>query len=500
MSQENQSTPALTAIDGGTSYQQLPQNIEAEQAVLGALLVNNDAAGKVGDFLLSEHFYEPAHQRIYDAALRLIERNQLANPVTLKHYFEQDQTLSEVGGAQYLVRLASSAVTVYNVEHYARVVHDLALRRSLMDIGDEMLHDAGDADIDDDATQQIERAEHRLFQLAETGQRDNGFQSFNTAITEAIRMADAAYKRDSKLVGLSTGLVDLDQKLGGLHRSDLIILAGRPAMGKSALATNIAFHIANCYRAQINEHGEREIEDGAVVGYCSLEMSAEQLATRILSERAEVPSEKIRRGDIREDDFHRVAAASQEIMEKPLFIDDTPALSISALRTRARRLKRTQGLGLIVVDYLQLLRPSGRSRNDNRVQEISEITQGLKALAKELDVPVLALSQLSRAVEQRDDKRPHLADLRESGAIEQDADVVMFLYREEYYHERNKPADDSKDFHEWQDKMSDIYGKAEVILGKQRHGPTGIVGLQFEREFTKFNNLVRNDHLPDAVF
>jgi replicative DNA helicase len=498
MTQDGNSATNLTAIDGTAGYRALPHNIEAEQAVLGALLVNNDAAGRVGEFLQAVHFYEPAHQRIFDAASRLIERSQLANPVTLKHFFEQEQTLGQVGGAAYLGRLVGAAVTVYNVAHYARIVHDLAIRRSLIDIGEEMLHDAVDADVDDGAQEQIERAEQRLFDLAETGQREGGFQSFRAALVTAIDMAAAAYKRDSLLVGLSTGLTDLDQKLGGLHRSDLIILAARPAMGKTALATNIAFHAAVNFRAETDEHGQKRTLDGAVVGFFSLEMSAEQLATRILAEQAGIPSEKIRRGAIGEDEFHRVVEVSQRLDETPLFVDDTPALSIAALRTRARRLKRTHGLGLIVVDYLQLLRPSGRARHDNRVQEISEITQGLKALAKELDVPVLALSQLSRAVEQREDKRPQLADLRESGAIEQDADVVMFLYREEYYHERKEPEHDTPQHAEWLEKAERIHGIAELIIGKQRHGPTGTVRLQFTRETTKFNNLDLPDHLPDG--
>ena len=407
--------------------------------------------------------------------------------------------MSEVGGTQYLGRLAGAAVTVYEVEHYARVVHDLALRRSLIDIGEEVQHDAAEAEIDDDATQQIERAEHRLSQLAETGQRDGGFQSFNTALTEAIHMADAAYKRDTLLVGLPTGLTDLDRILGGLHRSDLLILAARPAMGKTALATNIAFHAADSFKSTTDEQGQTKVENGGVVGFFSLEMSAEQLATRILAEEAKIPSEKIRRGEVGEEQFHDIVAATQRIREAPLFIDDTPALSIAALRTRARRLKRTQGLGLVVVDYLQLLRPSGRTRNDNRVQEISEITQGLKALAKELDVPVLALSQLSRAVEQREDKRPQLSDLRESGAIEQDADVVMFLFREEYYHERKQPEPDTPEHEKWLERAEQIHNLAEVIIGKQRHGPTGTIQLQFQRETTKFHNYDPGDHLPDAV-
>ncbi|MDP6707740.1 MAG: replicative DNA helicase [Alphaproteobacteria bacterium] len=503
MTHDISNAATLTAIDSSdddAGYRVLPHNVEAEQAVLGAILVNNDAASRTSEFLLPEHFYEPAHQRIYDAATRLIERQQLATPVTLKHYFEQDQTLAEVGGAQYLGRLAGAAVTVYEIEHYARVVHDLALRRSLIDISDEVRHDAVEADIDDDAESQIERAEHRLFELAETGQNEGGFQSFNAALTEAIHMADAAYKRDTLLVGLPTGLADLDRILGGLHRSDLVILAARPAMGKTSLATNIAFHVADSYKSTVDEHGRTKVENGAVVGFFALEMSAEQMATRILAEEAKISSEKIRRGEVSETQFHDIVAATQRIREAPLFIDDTPALSIAALRTRARRLKRTQGLGLVVVDYLQLLRPSGRSRNDNRVQEISEITQGLKALAKELDVPVLALSQLSRAVEQREDKRPQLSDLRESGAIEQDADVVMFLFREEYYHERKQPEPDTPEHEKWLQRAEQIHNLAEVIIGKQRHGPTGTIKLQFHREHTKFHDYDPSDHLPDAVF
>ena len=502
MTSDATSPRALTAIPGGnheSDYRLPPHNVEAEQALLGAILVNNDAANRVSDLLQADHFYEPAHQRIYDAALKLIERSQLANPVTLKHYFEQDQALSDVGGAHYLARLAGAAVSVYNVDHYARTVHDLALRRRLIDVGEEMLHKAYEADVDEDAEAQLEGAEQRLFQLAETGRQDSGFQSFRYALTEAIRMADAAFKRDSHLVGLSTGLADLDRKLGGLHPSDLVILAGRPAMGKSALATNIAFDAASSYRETVDSNGRTTVEDGAVVGLFSLEMSAEQLVTRILGEQSQIPSESIRRGNIKRDDFENLVVASQRLSETPLFIDDTPALSISALRTRARRLKRTHGLGLIVVDYLQLIRPSGNARHDNRVQEISEITQGLKALAKELDLPVLALSQLSRAVEQREDKRPQLSDLRESGAIEQDADVVMFLFREEYYHERRQPTEDTEEHAKWQAKGDKIRGIADLIIGKQRHGPTGTIQLQFEAQYTKFQNLGLNDHLPDAV-
>jgi replicative DNA helicase len=491
---------ALAAFPGAAeaNYRLPPHNAEAEQALLGAILVNNDAASRVSEFLLKEHFHEPAHGRIYEAALKLIERGQIANPVTLRHYFEHDEALKDVGGAGYLARLAGAAVTLYNVEHYGRAIYDLALRRALIAIGEEMRERAYDAEIDEDAARQIEAAEGSLFRLAESGRAEGGFRSFRDALAEAIEMADAAFKRDTPLVGLGTGLTDLDRKLGGMHNSDLIILAARPAMGKTALATNIAFHVASSFRAEAGPDGKPKTVDGGAVAVFSLEMSSEQLATRVLAEQAELPSDKIRRGEIRQEEFHRLVAVSSRIDAIPLYIDDTPALTISALRTRARRLKRTKGLDLIVVDYLQLLRPSGQGRTENRVQEISEITQGLKAIAKELNVPVLALSQLSRAVEQREDKRPQLADLRESGSIEQDADVVMFLYREEYYHERKEPTPDTEEHRAWMEHGERIAGVAELIIGKQRHGPTGTVKLQFQREITKFRNLEVSDRLPDG--
>lgn len=501
MNSETTNGPILTAFDGGiedtASYRQPPNNIEAEQALLGAIFVNNDALNKVSDFLNPEHFHEPVHQRIYEATLKLVERGQIANPVTLKHFFEADDALTDVEGPKYLARLAGAAVSIINVENYGRVVFDLAIRRELIGVGEDMVNEAFDSDIDQPAHQQIEEAEQRLFSLAETGERERGLIEFGTALTETINMAEAAFHRDGMLTGIATGLIDLDKKLGGLHRSDLLILAGRPAMGKSALAANIAFHAAQSYQRAKDADADMEKQDGAVVAFFSLEMSAEQLATRLLAEQAEISSERVRRGDISSDDFSRLASAAAQIQSVPLYIDDTPALTISALRTRARRLKRTKDLGMIVVDYLQLLRPSGRGP-ENRVQEISEITQGLKALAKDLDVPVLALSQLSRQVEQRDDKRPLLSDLRESGSIEQDADVVMFVYREEYYHERKEPELDTPEHAEWQDKAERIHGLAEVIIGKQRHGPTGTIRLLFEREFTKFRNLETSDHLPDA--
>ena len=503
MSTDSTNGPILATIgdpeidEQGVAYRAPPANLEAEQALLGAILVNNEAASRVTDFLRPEHFQEPGHQRIFAAALKLIERGQIANPVTLKYFFDQDEALAEVGGAQYLARLAGAAVSVINAQHYGRAIFDLALRRGLIEIGEAMVNQAYEADVEVEAGDQIEVAEQNLFELAEHGQTDRGPLSFDRVLASAINMAEAAYNRDGQMMGVSSGLVDLDQKLGGLHPSDLVILAGRPAMGKSSLAANIAFHAAHNIKRKKMEDGQEKVVDGAVVAFFSLEMSAEQLATRLLAEQSRINSEKIRRGDISEDEFSRMVSATQAIEQAPLYIDDTPALTISALRTRSRRLMRQHDLGLVVVDYLQLLRGTGRGA-ENRVQEISEIAQGLKALAKELDIPVLALSQLSRQVESREDKRPLLSDLRESGSIEQDADVVMFVYREEYYHEWKQPEPDTPDHAKWLEKADQIHGIAEVIIGKQRHGPTGTVRLQFEREFTKFSNLEAAGHYPDA--
>jgi replicative DNA helicase len=481
-----------------------PYNIEAEQALLGAIFRNNLAHGRVSDFLEAEHFGNAVHARIYAAIGKLVERGQIANPVTLKNLFDQDGALAEIGGAQYLTRLAESAVTIINAEDYGRRIHDLHLRRQLIGLGEDVVNDAFRHDLDDDAITQIERAEARLFELASTGQAEGGPRPFHTALASAINAAESAFKRDGRTVGVATGFIDLDKKMGGLHPSDLIIAAGRPGMGKTAFATNIAFNAAKAYRAVPGQDGRPIAEDGAVIGFFSLEMSAEQLATRILAEESGVPSDRIRRGDVRREDFDKFVAASQRLASVPLYIDDTPALSIAALRTRARRLKRQHGLGLIVVDYLQLMRPATASRGlDNRVQEISEITRGLKAIAKELDVPVLALSQLSRQVEQREDKRPQLADLRESGSIEQDADVVMFIFREEYYRGREPKIEENetqekfnKRNEEWHDLMERIHGIAEIIIAKQRHGPIGTVKLHFEAEITKFDNYIGPETLP----
>jgi replicative DNA helicase len=495
--------------EGDVTYRTPPHNIEAEQALLGAILVNNAAYHRVSEFLRPEHFAEAVHGRIFAAIVKLIERGQIANPVTLKNLFDQDGALADIGGAVYLARLAASVVTIINAEDYGRTVHDLYLRRQLIAIGEDVVNAAHDYDLERDARQQIETAEKQLFDLATTGQYEGGFRAFKQALTEAIDMAEAAFKRSGRTTGVSTGFTDLDKLLGGLHPSDLVVLAGRPSMGKTALATNIGFHAARAYRATQAPDGRTVAEDGAVIGFFSLEMSAEQLATRILSEESGVASDRIRRGDVSHEDFDRFVQASQRLASVPFFVDDTPALTIAGLRTRARRLMRQQGLGLILVDYLQLLRGGGDGRgSENRVQEISEITRGLKALAKELNVPVIALSQLSRAVEQREDKRPMLSDLRESGSIEQDADVVMFVFREEYYLSRGEPTrrpeetDDkfNERYDRWKERLEQVHGTAEVIIAKQRHGPIGKVTLRFEGETTRFDNFVSDDHLPDASF
>ncbi len=482
-----------------------PHNFEAEQALLGAILVNNAAYQRVAEFLRPEHFADPLHGRLFDSIGKLIERGQVVSAVTLKTYVEQDEDMKAAGGAVYLARLAAASVHVINAGDFGRAIHDLYLRRQLIDVGGTMVNEAFGADVDETALQQIEIAEKKLYDLASTGQIEGGFKPFRTALTEATVAAEAAYHRVGQLTGVATGLSQLDRLLGGLHRSDLIILAGRPSMGKSALATNIGFNAARAYREEIVD-GAPKVVDGAVVGFFSLEMSAEQLATRMIAEQSEIPSEKIRKGELISSDFDKVLSISHQLEHLNFFIDDTPALSIAALRTRARRLKRTHGLGVLIVDYLQLLAPSGRSRQENRVQEVSEITRGLKTLAKELDVPVVALSQLSRAVEQREDKRPQLADLRESGSIEQDADVVMFVYRDEYYLMREEPKRRDNETMEhfnqrhddWKQRCEQNYGKAEVIVAKQRHGPVGIVHLSFEGQFTKFGNLPADEDRPGA--
>ena len=483
---------------------QLPHNIEAEQGLLGALLINNDALEQISDFLLARHFFDPVHARVYEAVSKLINNGNLASPVTLKTYLDHDDGLATLGGAGYLARLASNATTIANARQYGRTIYDLAVRRELITVGEEMIADSFKAEIDENPASLIDKAEQSLYEIAEKGAHSSGFMPFEESLAGAIEMAERAYQREGHLSGISTGFRSLDGMLGGFQESDLIILAGRPSMGKTALATNMAFSIANDYlKAQTSGNTETmpdgtvKVKDGGVVGFFSLEMSAEQLATRMLAERSGVSSSNIRKGDIIEDEYGRLVAAARDLNDAPLFIDHTGAIPIATLAARARRLKRQRGLGLIVIDYLQLVRASNTRSNDGRVQEVSEITQGLKALAKELNVPVLALAQLSRQVETRDDKRPLLADLRESGSIEQDADIVMFVYREPYYLAREKPTEGTEEFLRWQERMSLVDGTAEVIIGKNRHGPTGTAKMAFEDRFTRFSDLVEDNHLPE---
>ncbi|TCL09803.1 replicative DNA helicase [Shimia isoporae] len=466
----------------------MPHSIEAEQQLLGAILTNNDIFDRVASVITSEHFYDPVHARIYEVAAARIAKNNLASPVTLKAFLEDDEGLKELGGPAYLARLAGAAISAFAARDYAQMIYDMAIRRELIGLGDNISTKARKADVKLEPKEQIVEAEQALYKLSEQGQTERGFVSFLKAVTEAVNTANAAYQRDGGLAGISTGLIDLDKKLGGLHPSDLLILAGRPSMGKTSLATNIAFNVAKAYKKGTKPDGTEGAVEGGVVGFYSLEMSAEQLAARILSEAAEIPSEQIRKGDMTEAEFRRFVEAAKSLEACPLFIDDTPALPIAQLAARARRLKRTHGLDVLIIDYLQLCRGTA----DNRVQEIAEISMGMKAIAKELNIPVIALSQLSRTVESRDDKRPQLSDLRESGSIEQDADVVMFVFREEYYAEREKPSDDRLDeMAAWQERMERLHGRAEVILGKQRHGPIGTVDLSFEGRFTRFGNLVQ---------
>jgi replicative DNA helicase len=480
---------AVTPMQIHADMETLPHNIEAEQQLLGAILTNNDVYDRIAALVKPDHFYDPVHQRIFEIAAARIQKNALASPVTLKAFLDDDPGLKELGGPAYLVRLAGAAISAYAARDYAQMIYDLAVRRELIGLGRDITARAAKVEVDSEPRDQIIEAEQRLYKLGEQGHAERGFQSFLKAVTDAVNMANAAYQRDGGLAGISTGLIDMDKKLGGLHPSDLLILAGRPSMGKTSLATNIAFNIAKAYRRGKLQDGSEGAVEGGVVGFFSLEMSAEQLAARILSEAAEVPSEQIRRGDMTEGEFRRFVEAAKALEACPLYIDDTPALPISQVAARARRLKRTHGLDVLIVDYLQLLKGSSK---ENRVQEVSEITQGLKAIAKELNIPVIALSQLSRQVENREDKRPQLSDLRESGSIEQDADVVMFVYREEYYREREKPADHELDkMAQWQAVMEAAHGKAEVIIGKQRHGPIGSIELSFEGQFTRFGNLAR---------
>lgn len=478
----------LSTESESLSYREAPCNIEAEQALLGALLVNNEAMQHLGDQLAPAHFYEALHGRIFEAIQKFNSKGLIANPVTLKHFFDQDEALADIGGGAYLTKLAGLAVMVINISDYSQMIYDLALKRQLIGIGEEVVNVAYEHQIDIPANAQIEAAEQKLFNLSSEGSGDRGFRAIKHSLIGAIKQAEYAFKHDG-VVGVTTGLMDMDKMLGGLQKSDLLILAGRPSMGKTALAVNIAYNACKALQQDILEKG-LDVRDMGSVGFFSLEMSAEQLCTRMLSSASKLNSSSIFKGTISGDEFAHLVRTSNEMAAMPFFIDDTPALSIAGLRTRARRLKRMHNLKLVVVDYLQLLRGSNLRASDGRVQEVSEITQGLKAIAKELDIPVIALSQLSRAVEQRPDKRPQLSDLRESGSIEQDADVVMFIYREEYYLSREEPPMDKADqYVKWQADMDRAMNVAEVIIAKHRNGPIGNVKLRFDANLTQFDNL-----------
>jgi replicative DNA helicase len=474
-----------------------PHNIEAEQALLGAIMINNEAFDRVSDFLEPTHFYEGLHGEVFDTARKLIRAGKAANPITMKAFIAE-RDLAGMTVAQYLVRLVTNATTVINAGEYGRVVYELAQRRTLISVGEDIVNRAYDAPADDTPRDQIENAERQLYALAESGRYEGGFQSFDRALKTSLDMAANAFQRDGGLSGVATGLRDMDSMMGGLQKSDLVIVAGRPGMGKTSLATNIAFNIAKAFKPKKRDDGFIEAGDGGRVGFFSLEMSAEQLATRILAEQSGISSSDIRRGKIDNNDFMRLQDAVGEMQRVPLHIDQTGGISIAQLVARARRLKRQHGLDLIVVDYLQLLTGASK-KSDNRVQELTEITTGLKALAKELEIPVIALSQLSRQVENRDDKRPQLSDLRESGSIEQDADVVLFVFREEYYVRGKEPRPGTPEHIQWQDEMARLHGKAEVIIGKQRHGPTGTIMLQFDANVTRFSDLADPSRFPEVM-
>jgi replicative DNA helicase len=476
----------------------LPQNVEAEAALLGALMIDNRLVEDVQLKLRPHHFFEPLHGRIYEAILRLTDSNRIANPVTLKPLFETDESIKEVGGPAYLAQLTGSGAAVIGARDFAGQIYDLALLRALVGVGRDLVEGALDTSEDVAPLAQIERAETELYKVAEEGGAEGKAKSFGEATKEALQLAEKALNSGGHLSGFTTGLDSLNSKIGGLHKSDLVIVAGRPGMGKSSLATNIAFNAAKRFLQDQEDAIEPAKSAGAAVALFSLEMSADQLATRILAEQSGISSENLRMGRISQSEFRSLARAAAELQSLPLYIDDTPGLTIAALRARARRLKRQKGIGMVIVDYLQLLQGTGKgSAGDNRVQEISEISRGLKQLAKELDLPVMALSQLSRAVEQREDKRPQLSDLRESGSIEQDADIVLFIYREDYYLAARQPADDHPEIDKWREEMARVYGLAEVIVAKQRHGSTGKVRLKFDSRITKFSDLVDEGYMPE---
>lgn len=477
-----------TTAEDDITYRELPHNIPAEQALLGVILTNNEMINRISEYLKADHFFEPVHRRIYEAIQLFVDRGNIATPVTLKNYFDDDPALAEHGGAEYLAKISGRSIAIINLEHYGRLVYDLAMRRNLINIGQDIVNDAYDSDIGSDSKSQIEGAEHQLFNLASEGAAESGYRHLKESLIEAINRADTAHKSDGTISGVATDFNGLDKLLGGLQNSDLLILAGRPSMGKTAFAINIAVNACKFMQDKNVETKEHDITPS--VGFFSLEMSSEQLAARMIAMESGVDSSSMRVGALSDEDFSKLVMANKNLYGLPFFIDDTPALSIGALRTRARRMKRKHNLSVLIVDYLQLLRGSAKSSEGNRVQEVSEITQGLKAIAKELNMPVIALSQLSRAVEQREDKRPQLSDLRESGSIEQDADVVMFIYREEYYEERKRPADsETEKMGAWQERMEECRNKTEIIIAKQRNGPIGTAKLFFNSNTTKFEDL-----------
>src|SRR3954452_8765672 len=476
----------------------LPQNIEAEAALLGALMIDNRLVEDIQLKLKPLHFFEPLHGRVYEAILRLTDSNRIANPVTLKPLFEADEGMKEVGGPSYLAQLTGSGAAVIGARDFATQIYDLALLRALIGVGRELVEGALDTSEDVAPLAQIERAETELYKVAEEGGAEGKAKSFGEATKEALQLAEKALNSGGHLSGFTTGLDSLNSKIGGLHKSDLVIVAGRPGMGKKSLATNIAFAAAQRLLRDNEDGIEPAKSAGTAVALFSLEMSADQLATRVLAEQSGISSENLRMGRISQSEFRSLARAAAELQSLPLYIDDTPGLTIAALRARARRLKRQKGIGMVIVDHLQLLQGSGKgSAGDNRVQEISEISRGLKQLAKELNVPVIGLSQLSRAVEQREDKRPQLADLRESGSIEQDADIVLFIYREEYYLKGSEVEMPTPEEAAWQEEMARAYGRAEVIVAKQRHGATGKIRLKFDSRITKFSDAVDDGYLPE---
>ncbi|WP_019223855.1 replicative DNA helicase [Bartonella rattaustraliani] len=482
-----------------SSFRQLPHNIEAEQALLGAILINNEALDRVSDFLKPEHFFDPLHQKIYEVSSHLIEKGKIADPTIIKPFIPAEEKIGDITVYNYVVRLAKEAVTIINTEDYGRVIYDLFIRRSLINIGEQAVNTAFDAPIELTPAQQIETVENQLFGLAEKGKYGGGFENFDESVRKAVDMISAAKKRSSRLSGIATHIKMLDEKMGGLQPSDLIVLAGRPGMGKTSLATNIAFNIANAYHRGEKDKNSAQENEGGIVGFFSLEMSSEQLATRIISEQTEISSSDIRRGNILDEHFTKIIRSMHHLQKIPLYIDQTGGISITQLAARARRLKRQHGLDVLVIDYIQLMTSSSKRSSENRVQEITEITTGLKALAKELNIPIIALSQLSRQVESRTDKRPQLSDLRESGSIEQDADIVLFVYREEYYLKNAEPKTGTLEYEKWQATMDDAFGKAEVIVAKQRHGPIGTVHLAFQSDFTRFSDLADNNYLPEQI-